>query len=146
MRTLASLVRISIAVAAVISTSQAAEKARGRPFPFPKTGIPADAARANPSNRPKCECYLVSGPDPGYFQEYRFWDFRSVPLDPELAKDYQFLPVMKNATSTRKKKEKYGSSKATTAVNTHREPILLSDTPFAEDWAIQDWGRDGSPL
>lgn len=146
MRTLASLVRISIAVAAVISTSQAAEKARGRPFPFPKTGIPADAARANPSNRPKCECYLVSGPDPGYFQEYRFWDFRSVPLDPELAKDYQFLPVMKNATSTRKKKEKYGSSKATTAVNTHREPILLSDTPFAEDWVIQDWGRDGSPL
>lgn len=139
---LSLLVRISL-VAAIISVSQAAatEDVRGRPFPFPeKDKPPIDTNK-------KCECYIVSGPDPGYFQNYRFWDFRSVPLYPELAKNYQFRPLVKNArTSTAtKKKGKDDRSKAATT-STRREPILLSDTPFSEDWIIQDWGRDGSPL
>ncbi|KAJ9652808.1 hypothetical protein H2198_007938 [Neophaeococcomyces mojaviensis] len=29
-------------------------------------------------NSDECDCYLVSGPDPGYFQYYRFWDFRNI--------------------------------------------------------------------
>ncbi|GLI81717.1 hypothetical protein PoHVEF18_010105 [Penicillium ochrochloron] len=28
----------------------------------------------------KCDCFTVTGPDPGYFQHYKLWDFRSVPL------------------------------------------------------------------
>ncbi|KAL3454880.1 hypothetical protein BJX65DRAFT_301503 [Aspergillus insuetus] len=32
-----------------------------------------------PSHYP-CDCFLVSGPVPGYFTDYKFWDFRSVPL------------------------------------------------------------------
>jgi hypothetical protein len=27
-----------------------------------------------------CDCFTVTGPDPGYFQHYKLWDFRSVPL------------------------------------------------------------------
>lgn len=28
--------------------------------------------------RPECDCYVVSGPEPGFFQHYGFWDFRTV--------------------------------------------------------------------
>lgn len=28
----------------------------------------------------ECDCFTVTGPDPGYFQHYKLWDFRSVPL------------------------------------------------------------------
>ncbi|ORY66566.1 concanavalin A-like lectin/glucanase domain-containing protein [Pseudomassariella vexata] len=48
-------------------------------------------------NSDQCQCYLASGPDPGYFQYHRFWDFRSIPLEegntfieaPELVTDYE---------------------------------------------------------
>ncbi|RMZ87168.1 hypothetical protein DV736_g5596, partial [Chaetothyriales sp. CBS 134916] len=30
-------------------------------------------------NSGECQCYLTSGPNPGYFQYYRFFDFRAVP-------------------------------------------------------------------
>lgn len=33
-----------------------------------------------PKNIRDCDCFTVSGPDPGYFQHYKLWDFRSVPL------------------------------------------------------------------
>ncbi|KAF7714676.1 Endo-1,3(4)-beta-glucanase [Penicillium ucsense] len=26
-----------------------------------------------------CDCFNVAGPDPGYFQHYKLWDFRSIP-------------------------------------------------------------------
>jgi hypothetical protein len=51
----------------------------------------ASASNSNPlleiSEKPRrkkdpraCECFTVTGPDPGYFQHYKLWDFRSVPL------------------------------------------------------------------
>lgn len=80
---------------------------------------------------PNCDCYVVSGPDPGYFQHYRFWDFRSVPLNPAAAKDFNFYP------SVSVKGDAYGAG---------AQPVLLKDTPFSNDWNIQDWHRNGSRL
>jgi Glycosyl hydrolases family 16 len=34
---------------------------------------------ASRDNSPSCDCYLISGDEPGYFQYHRFWDFRSIP-------------------------------------------------------------------
>src|SRR5271163_323935 len=33
-------------------------------------------------NSSECDCYLISGPTPGYFQYHRFYDFRSHPINP----------------------------------------------------------------
>ena len=44
-----------------------------------------DLLTPSKDNSPNCDCYLVSGPDPGYFQYNRFWDFRSI--------DSQYLPT-----------------------------------------------------
>lgn len=87
------------------------------------------------AEHPNCECYIVSGPDPGYFQNYRFWDFRYVPPEPELAKDYQFSPLGNNATTTHDDDEPLLT-----------RPVLLKDTRFADEWIIQSWGRQGSKL
>lgn len=80
---------------------------------------------------PDCDCYVVSGSDPGYFQHYRFWDFRHVPLNAAAASSYEFLPRVKVDTGA------YGAN---------ARPVLLKDTPFANEWNIQDWHRDGSRL
>ena len=44
---------------------------------------PVHTTRKNPNgtNLHDCDCFTVSGPDPGYFQHYKLWDFRSVPLN-----------------------------------------------------------------
>lgn len=77
-----------------------------------------------------CDCYTVSGPDPGYFQHHRFWDFRQVPLNPAAASTFQFQPNSPPPPD-------YGANAA---------PVLLKDTPFSSEWAVQDWGRGGTPL
>lgn len=81
-----------------------------------------------------CDCYSVSGPDPGYFQHHHFWDFRQVPLNALAAKDFHFQPVTQNTVLTSENHEANNAS------------ILLKDTPFAGDWLIQDWHRSGSHL
>lgn len=42
---------------------------------------PLEALSKPRKKNPKdCDCFTVTGPDPGYFQHYKLWDFRSVPL------------------------------------------------------------------
>ncbi|CRG83778.1 hypothetical protein PISL3812_01134 [Talaromyces islandicus] len=77
-----------------------------------------------------CDCYTVSGPDPGYFQHHRFWDFRQVPLNPAAASTFRFQPNSPPSPD-------YGANAV---------PVLLKDTPFSSEWAVQDWGRGGTPL
>ncbi|KAJ9271741.1 CAZyme family GH16 [Paecilomyces variotii] len=89
------------------------------------------------ANHPSCECYIVSGPEPGYFQNYRFWDFRYVPPEPELAKEYQFSPLGNNAGAA-----KYNEANGPLL----KRPILLRDTKFADEWTVQSWSREGSSL
>jgi hypothetical protein len=81
-----------------------------------------------------CDCYSVSGPDPGYFQHHHFWDFRQVPLNVLAAKEFQFQPSTQSA-DTANQADEYNAA-----------PVLLKDTPFANDWLIQNWHRSGSLL
>jgi hypothetical protein len=86
----------------------------------------------------KCQCYVVSGPEPGYFQYYRFWDFRSVPFDSASLKNFNFYPRIDNITTTIQ-----GSLSANSVPS---KSILLKDTPFANDWNIQNWHRKGTEI
>ncbi|OJD15315.1 hypothetical protein AJ78_04432 [Emergomyces pasteurianus Ep9510] len=78
----------------------------------------------------RCDCYVVSGPEPGYFQNYKFYDFRSV--SPEKT-------WLSNSKTTRPSLTKTGNPKKAFRMN-------LEDTGFLDDWAIQDWSRPGSDL
>lgn len=89
------------------------------------------------ANDPKCDCYIVSGPEPGYFQNYRFWDFRYVPPEPKLAKEYDF-PPLGNDEDAIKHDEDAGPLLKT--------PVLLKDTKFANEWVVQSWSRGSSSL
>ncbi|KAL5339956.1 concanavalin A-like lectin/glucanase domain-containing protein [Aspergillus crustosus] len=80
-----------------------------------------------------CDCYLVSGPDPGYFTSYRFWDFRNISLpqqqpDPVLDLEFKLEPDS-------------DASPLSTADLWEAQTIPLSSTPFSTDWAAQSWGR-----
>lgn len=94
---------------------------------------------------PKCDCYTISGPDPGYFTHYRFWDFRTVPLDPEVAKNFNFHPSMTEDESN-DFNDFDDSIEHLEERNAKEQPVFLKDTPFAADWQIQDWRRKGTRL
>lgn len=99
-----------------------------------QTPFSADSTTAEKRGR-SCDCYSVSGPDPGHFQHHKFWDFRQVPLNALAAKDFQFQPIAQADASATHKNNEFNAA-----------PILLKDTPFAADWLIQDWQRSGSLL
>ncbi|KAH8696606.1 putative endo-1,3(4)-beta-glucanase [Talaromyces proteolyticus] len=82
-------------------------------------------------NIANCDCYTVSGPDPGFFQHHRFWDFRQVPLNAAAARTHDFHPAGQAPLMN---------------FDPQSTPVLLKDTPFASEWAVQDWGRGGTPL
>jgi hypothetical protein len=72
-----------------------------------------------PSHYP-CDCYIVSGDEPGYFTDYQFWDFRDVRLPHSLSSGG------------------YGPS---TVSHWETETVPLSQTPFSKDWKTQSWSR-----
>ncbi|EEH41959.1 hypothetical protein PAAG_03880 [Paracoccidioides lutzii Pb01] len=82
----------------------------------------------NPLDR--CECYVVSGPEPGYFQNYRFYDFRSVSPEKTWSANSKSPKPVQNRPSNSNKESR----------------INLEETGFLDDWEIQDWNRDGSLL
>lgn len=77
-----------------------------------------------PSHFP-CDCYLVSGEDPGYFANYKFWDFRDVNL-----------PHNSNASETNTH-----SPRTSTANLWESETLPLSESLFNTDWQAQSWSR-----
>ena len=87
--------------------------------------------RPGPNSRPVddgCDCYVVSGPDPGYFRHHRFYDFRhSGPL-------------------SRSDADNVGGD----AIFRHDFPPSihpsLYNTNFARDFAAQNWVREASRL
>ncbi|KAL3481274.1 concanavalin A-like lectin/glucanase domain-containing protein [Aspergillus californicus] len=70
-----------------------------------------------PGHHP-CDCYLISGNDPGYFTNYKIWDFRNVRLP------YSFQNDLVN--------EKLWES----------QTVPLSQSPFNTEWKAQTWRRD----
>lgn len=80
-----------------------------------------------PESPDNCECYVVSGPEEGYFQHYRFYDFRSVEIDlpaPEEADPWPSRNVL---------------------CYDHNSCIKsLEGTEFLHDWDVQDWSRNST--
>ncbi|RAH44969.1 glycoside hydrolase family 16 protein, partial [Aspergillus brunneoviolaceus CBS 621.78] len=87
----------------------------------PKTSTPIDPQQ--------CDCYLISGPDPGYFTHYKLWDFRNA--------SQQFHPPSSFPPTTPK------TNNTDTQYTTHS---LLTQTPFSKDWHVQTWHRAADPL
>lgn len=91
-------------------------------------GFPGLTTTENAINH--CDCYLVSGSDPGYFQHYRLWDFRNAPLPRE------FRPP---GTPHDHDDDDHDDDDQ----NERRwDSILpLSDSTFSKDWMTQIWDR-----
>ncbi|KAI0130531.1 concanavalin A-like lectin/glucanase domain-containing protein [Xylariales sp. AK1849] len=73
-------------------------------------------------NNDKCECFLVDGPDPGYFQYHRFWDFRGIPNDGD--DDFTVAPAIVGED------EDTGGQSVTTS--------YLDTASWQQDWAWLD--------
>ncbi|KAL2823308.1 concanavalin A-like lectin/glucanase domain-containing protein [Aspergillus cavernicola] len=86
-------------------------------LPSPET---ANIAPRIPSHHP-CDCYLTSGSDPGYFTNYKLWDFRNVPL-PHSPNHGAYGPPDESLWET--------------------ETIPLSESPFNTEWQAQSWRRE----
>ncbi|EEH06862.1 conserved hypothetical protein [Histoplasma capsulatum G186AR] len=78
----------------------------------------------------RCECYVVSGKEPGYFQNYKFYDFRSVAPEKTWKLNSTIARPARNGTTN----------------SMEKSLMNLEETGFLDDWAIQDWSREGSQL
>src|SRR5436190_10222225 len=78
---------------------------------------------------PQCDCYVVTGPDPGYFQHYKFYDFRSVRPEDRFPKT--FPPASMRSNESVCWDDKY---------------VSVQDTGFLDDWVIEEWGRNSSKI
>ncbi|KAH8648419.1 concanavalin A-like lectin/glucanase domain-containing protein [Xylariales sp. PMI_506] len=73
-------------------------------------------------NSDSCQCYLVQGPDPGYFLYHRFWDFRNISSDG--SNDFTVAPP--HITD----QEDNGGQLATS--------LYLNSTTWDQDWSFLD--------
>lgn len=83
------------------------------------------AALTEPGSRDnsnQCSCYVVSGADPGYFQYYRFWDFRDIPNDG--SNDFTKAPPLVTPA------ENSGGQDVTSS--------FFNTSQFIDDWSLQD--------
>lgn len=74
-----------------------------------------------------CDCYLVSGTDPGYFQHYQLWDFRDAPVPRE------FRPFDASYDND--------DDNDLDDVYSEHNILPLSHSTFANDWKVQSWNR-----
>lgn len=79
--------------------------------------------------RHQCDCYIVSGMDPGYFQHYRFWDFTDAPVPRGFVGP---LDVSGKDDDDDHEDE---------AIYTKRNILPLLRSTFANDWKVQSWNR-----
>ncbi|KAJ6144712.1 Concanavalin A-like lectin/glucanases superfamily [Penicillium chermesinum] len=94
-----------------------------------------------------CDCFTVSGPDPGYFQHYKLWDFRTVPLVPHLSRGFSSL----NGTINTEGDDSFDDggdrdfyySTDHNGGDTQPQPdsLYLFKTAFHRDWVSQQWHR-----
>lgn len=87
---------------------------------------PALVEPGSRDNSDRCECYLLSGSDAGYFQHHRFYDFRNTPSD--VGNDYTIAPPLITDA------QKAGGQEITSA--------YLSSTDFQRDWTILNAVQD----
>ncbi|KAJ5312091.1 hypothetical protein N7508_002921 [Penicillium antarcticum] len=100
-----------------------------------------------------CDCFTVSGPDPGYFQHYKLWDFRSVDLTKHAHLNLTTpLPGSDGDWDDDDEGDEEGHSIAFTTAppdgNQKSDPssLVFFKTTFERDWSSQDWERQRSPI
>lgn len=97
-----------------------------------------------------CDCYLVSGPNPGYFQHYEFYDFRKGPLRQHAeTNDAGRHPLLPN--NGRKPHFEDGFDEPAEIDNDIKllfgpDATLFSQTPFAQSWMAQTWLSRATPI
>lgn len=116
---------------------------------IPRTPPPTPFKR-----RPRgCDCYTISGPDPGYFQHYKIWDFRAVDL-----KKHAHLNLSEPIQggdgdwddwedSDPDEDEEDGHIVPETRNPQPSDPtsLVFFKTSFERDWSSQAWERPGTP-
>ncbi|KAK2831950.1 hypothetical protein FQN49_007004 [Arthroderma sp. PD_2] len=108
-----------------------------------------------------CDCYVVSGEDPGYFKHHRFYDFRKqgLHLFPDKQRERRDIsgrrlaggvPGYKFDNSTLSLESKGRNSEAGVEadpnVDSNEFHPSLAGSRFIEDWDVQSWNRKGSTL
>ncbi|KAJ5098248.1 Endo-1-3(4)-beta-glucanase [Penicillium argentinense] len=112
----------------------------------PSSQVNATARSPSKKSLFDCDCFTVSGPDPGYYQHYKLWDFRSVhlkkPIEPELPNpDYDDDD---DDDEWEDDDEDDGQDEAS-------QPVLgpnamwFFETTFDKDWMSQQWARSRTP-
>lgn len=85
-----------------------------------------------------CDCFTVSGPDPGYYQHYKLWDFREVSFDKRIN------PIPPPDFDDENDEEFTDDD----AESFSREGVNYSmwffETAFDKDWMSQQWNRPGN--
>jgi hypothetical protein len=101
--------------------------------------------------RPRgCDCYTISGPDPGYFQHYKFWDFRAVDL-----KKHANLNLSEPIDYSDEDWDDDDQGDIQDPPNDHppavhdsKDPdprsLVFYKTSFEIDWSSQNWERRGT--
>ncbi|EAW13255.1 glycoside hydrolase family 16 protein [Aspergillus clavatus NRRL 1] len=125
-------------------------------FPF----VSGDRSTASPKlpfdyHRCQCDCYVVSGPEPGYFENYAFWDFRRIPL-PDRKVNVEQSDNSSNPLLLTKRRVHNSESEPQDTNSTNRttmdddeddsSTLLLSHTAFAYDWKPQKWHRHSNSV
>ncbi|KAJ5356618.1 Endo-1-3(4)-beta-glucanase [Penicillium concentricum] len=113
-------------------------------------------ARAPPQSpakkRPRgCDCYTISGPDPGYFQHYKIWDFRAVDLNKHanlnLSEPIDYGDEdWDDDDEGDDQNPQNGSPGVHESKNPDPRSLVFYKTSFERDWSSQNWERRGTPI
>ncbi|KAJ5629429.1 Endo-1-3(4)-beta-glucanase [Penicillium herquei] len=120
--------------------------------------LPVD--RKNPR---ECDCFTVSGADPGYFQHYKLWDFRYVPLkkqdpkapDPdddewdewdvaEELDEYEYEHEDEDDDEVEVENEDEAGEELQSQYPS--DSLYFFKTTFDKDWISQKWHRPRTPI
>jgi len=98
----------------------------------------------------ECDCFTVSGPDPGYFQHYKLWDFRAVPLASDTAPDPDSLLSDDDEDESNWDPESLDEGYEDRGHHgnhqeTDSDALWFFDSSFSKDWGIQQWERPQNP-
>lgn len=125
---------------------------------------PSDVSSQRPRKKDprQCDCFTVTGPDPGYFQHYKLWDFRTVSLDKwaysidfeaeddEAEKLTDLNDEDGDGSDVDEGEDDHANSQTDNNADTHAasppaDALWFFETPFDEDWISQQWQRPRTP-
>lgn len=103
----------------------------------------------------QCDCFLVSGQDPGYFQHYKLWDFRSVPLTRNAGSTssdwmdddwWDDVDDVDDEDDSLPEDVEDQDDTQNDGQDPHPDSVLFFETSFEKDWSSQKWQRHRTAL